>query len=439
MGIAAIVPELQAGASHTHHEITLADIALMSPPLPKPEPYRAFGSPTANVNRAHSHTAAKFLVDLTQDSDPVTRDSDSDEPVFLGSQASSRPVADSHGGFNPFRATTRPTVIKSYERQLFTHGLGTASQPLPTQRRQQQPAPPQPAPSQPAPRTMPAQFSGSFPARPSSFDVSSSMFPAHIRVPMYPGNQSRNPLPSRPPSGSMPGPNLSGEYNHQIRPSSRSLLNSRSPSSVSTAKPPLDRPATRDSHAAIQITPPSSSRFDTSGQESHSINAMAVKAPKRTPQKVDWTVDKLVDALHERSVDVRMSHQDLVAFTLRSVQPREQRVMTGVDWFAGVSHDPVSAETDKTTDMLKIRIKVRPVLHLATDISRINDHPASCSWKEGSMYSVLRTASPENTQSKSTQVPLPPQGDRAECTHAQYDAQIRSRHQGSQTWRRHAI
>ncbi|KAH7375636.1 SET domain-containing protein [Plectosphaerella cucumerina] len=119
-----------------------------------------------------------------------------------------------------------------------------------------------------------------------------------------------------------------------------------------------DRPFTVDAYAAPpQITPPSSSRFNPSLQDSPSAVAI-FKNPKTTPKRVDWSVEKLADALQEKSREMRLAHRDLVCFTLGYVQPTASKSpATGTDWFAGIAHNPVNSEVPKTNEMLKIRVK----------------------------------------------------------------------------------
>ncbi|ROT42296.1 hypothetical protein SODALDRAFT_268108 [Sodiomyces alkalinus F11] len=77
---------------------------------------------------------------------------------------------------------------------------------------------------------------------------------------------------------------------------------------------------------------------------------------KSTPRKA-WTVERLTEALEQRSREMKGSHRDLVAFTLKSAKPVERRIMTGQDWFAGLKCDPVPAEEPKDDSMFKIKVK----------------------------------------------------------------------------------
>ncbi|KAL2755042.1 hypothetical protein ACRALDRAFT_1035280, partial [Sodiomyces alcalophilus JCM 7366] len=74
------------------------------------------------------------------------------------------------------------------------------------------------------------------------------------------------------------------------------------------------------------------------------------------PRKV-WTVGRLTEALEQKTREMKMSHQDLVAFTLKSVKPVERRIATGKDWFAGLKRDPVPVDEPKDDSMLKIKVK----------------------------------------------------------------------------------
>lgn len=77
---------------------------------------------------------------------------------------------------------------------------------------------------------------------------------------------------------------------------------------------------------------------------------------QHTPTEVGWTTGKIARALEERTQDLERFNQDLVAFTIKSVEPTEKRVLKGTDWFSCVKHDPVPVEVGNN-DMIKIKVK----------------------------------------------------------------------------------
>ncbi|KAM0288038.1 hypothetical protein ACHAQH_000106 [Verticillium albo-atrum] len=79
-------------------------------------------------------------------------------------------------------------------------------------------------------------------------------------------------------------------------------------------------------------------------------------ALQNTPDGVEWTTTKIVRALEERTQDLERLNQDLVAFTIKSVEPTEKRITKGTDWFDCVKHDPVPAEAGNP-DIIKIKVK----------------------------------------------------------------------------------
>ncbi|KAM0593392.1 hypothetical protein ACHAPN_006363 [Verticillium nonalfalfae] len=80
---------------------------------------------------------------------------------------------------------------------------------------------------------------------------------------------------------------------------------------------------------------------------------------QHTPNEVGWTTGKIARALEERTQDLERFNQDLVAFTIKSVEPTEKRVLKGTDWFSCVKHDPVPVEVGNN-DMIKIKVKFVP-------------------------------------------------------------------------------
>lgn len=96
----------------------------------------------------------------------------------------------------------------------------------------------------------------------------------------------------------------------------------------------------------------------TSQRETPDSLANPDPVKKTTSPKKGWTVESLAEALEQKTREMKMSHQDLVAFTLKSAKPVERRIKTGKDWFAGLKCDPVPADEPKDDSMLKVKVKV---------------------------------------------------------------------------------
>ncbi|KAH6687915.1 SET domain-containing protein [Plectosphaerella plurivora] len=350
---------------------------------------------SSTTPQKNSHTSAKFHIDLTLDSDSASRDSDSDEPVFIGtkpippagqngraqSQVKSQPQPQPQAQAKP-QAHAKPQAQVKPQPQTqsrfghvsldrFMLDLQNGRRPVAREadRRGATATPQQQTQSASVSSTTQhngtsAFFSGSTAANTSP--ASASAHPPHPRAtPSLSSSKAAAKSPSATKKSATTGPrnfvvdDITAEGRFApYRPPPAIAAAAASARNVTTVNnSPRDRPSTRDTHIAPpQITPPSSSRFDSSLQESPSAVAMFRHA-KTTPKRVEWSVEKLADTLLEKSREMRQAHRDLVVFTLGSVQPPEPKVATGNDWFAGIRHDPVHSEVPKTSEMLKIRVK----------------------------------------------------------------------------------
>ncbi|TEA22443.1 Histone-lysine N-methyltransferase EZH1 [Colletotrichum sidae] len=142
-------------------------------------------------------------------------------------------------------------------------------------------------------------------------------------------------------------------------PGASTAVSSNEPSVLDPSPPPVSAPTSvdldempRPLKTPQQMTPPSSTRPST-----HRSPKNASASKKQTPNRGSASVSdfsQLTAQLKELSKDIRKTHEELCVYALKSAQPVDTRIKTGVDFFAEMVPKPV-AEVKGTT--MKIRMK----------------------------------------------------------------------------------